>query len=150
MMAEVPPGAFEIPDYALWTLAGLVFTNFIAAWLGYRFGLRYQRYAELLKAKNAVFAEIDQVRSVVATADNLRTVLRAGQTRLENLVFAVSSQLLCKKRRTCIETAWADYKKLDIGDFPTTLESSDSAAVAAARARMSQPLKRLRDEISKA
>jgi hypothetical protein len=124
--------------FGSWIIPGL---------LGYRLGLRSQRHIEMLKAKNAIFAEIDQIQAVADVADNLRPVLRAGQTRLEKLVFAVSSQLRCQKRRARIETAWADYQKLDIGAFPTTMASSDSAAIAEARARMSQPLKHLRDEI---
>src|ERR1035438_9509961 len=106
--------------FGSWIIPGL---------LGYRLGLRSQRHIEMLKAKNAIFAEIDQIQAVADVADNLRPVLRAGQTRLEKLVFAVSSQLRCQKRRARIETAWADYQKLDIGAFPTTMASSDSAAI---------------------
>ena len=124
-----------------WIIPGLV---------GYRLGLRSQRHVEILKAKNAVFAEIDQVQAVADVADNLRPVLRAGQTRLEKLAFAVSSQLRCQKQRARIEKAWADYQRLDIDAFPTTMASRDSAVIAEARARMSQPLKRLRDEIHNA
>ena len=142
MISEIPASAFEIPQYALWMIGGWVLTTLITGWLSYRSGLRSQRYAELLKAKNAAFAEIDQIRSVIAAADNLRTVLLTGQRRLEKLVFAVSSQLHCQNRRTRIETAWADYQKLKIDEFPV------SAASAEARARMSQPLIRLRDEMS--
>jgi hypothetical protein len=61
-----------------------------------------------------------------------------------------SSQLRCQKRRARIEKAWADYQKLDISAFPTTMASRDSAAIAEARASMSQPLKHLRDEIHNA
>lgn len=127
--------------FGSWIIPGLV---------GYRLGLRSQRHIEILKAKNAVFAEIDQVQAAADAADNLRPVLRAGQSRLEKLVFAVSSQLRCQKQRDRIKNVWVDYQKLDIDAFPTTMASKDSAAIAEARACMSQPLRRLRDEIQNA
>ena len=142
MIPEIPASAFEIPQYALWMIGGWVLTTIITGWLGYRSGVHSQRYAELLKAKNAAFTEIDRILPVIEAADNLRPVLLAGQRRLEKLVFALSSQLHRKRQRTRIEAAWKCYQDLDIDLVPTTAPHGKD------RARLTQPLKTLRDEIS--
>jgi hypothetical protein len=61
MIAEIPSGAFEIPQYALWMIGGWILTTLITGWLGYRSGLRSQRHAEKLKAKIDVLSMIDSI-----------------------------------------------------------------------------------------
>lgn len=149
MMADIPLNLEDIPPYSLWMITGWILTCLISGWSGYRWGLRAQRDAEMLKAKNAIFAEIDKALVNAEISDNLRPLLRTSQAHLERFVFSVSSQLRSERRRARIEAAWTSYQKLDTGDvFPTTYGAfNDPAAIAKARARMSQPLKNLRNEI---
>lgn len=140
MNEPIPQGFWLLVTFGSWIIPGL---------LGYRLGLRSQRHVEMLKAKNAIFAEIDKVRAAAESLDNLRPLLRGSQAHLDRFVFSVCSQLRSEKRRARIMAAWSGYQKLDMDVFPTTFSTSnDPAAIAKARARMTQPLKDLRDEIN--
>lgn len=145
-MAEIPPRAFEIPDYALWTVAGWLLTVFLSGWSGYRWGLRSQRHAELLRAKNAAFADIDKTPADAKISDNLRPVLRQSQESLRPLVYAISSQLN-PKGRTNIETEWQRYNGLSIGAFPTTFAGKKLEEIQEVRASLIGPLDKLRKVI---
>ena len=105
----------------------------------------------MLKAKNTIIAEIDKVCSDAENLDNLRPLLITSQAHLERFVFSVSSQLRSQKRRARIEAASFSYQKLDIDVLPITFRASnDPTTIAKARARMTQPLKDLRDEVNDA
>ena len=61
MTADIPARAFDIPEYALWMIAGWVLTSLISGWGGYRWGLRTQKEAARLKARNEVLAIIERI-----------------------------------------------------------------------------------------
>jgi hypothetical protein len=61
MISEIPASAFEIPQYALWMIAGWVLTTLISGFCGYRWGLRSQKEAARLKARNEVLAIIERI-----------------------------------------------------------------------------------------
>ena len=61
MIAEIPPAAFEIPQYALWMMAGWVLSTLITGFIGYRWGLKSQKEASRLKARNDVLAIIERI-----------------------------------------------------------------------------------------
>jgi hypothetical protein len=59
MIAEIPPGAFQVPDNALWNIAGYVLTVLIAGFSGYRWGLKSQIYAKILEVKTDMLPLIE-------------------------------------------------------------------------------------------
>jgi hypothetical protein len=71
MIAEIPSGAFEIPDYALWALAGWVLSCLIsgsfAGWFGYRLGLRAQEAAAIRADKLQL---IPLIETFISKAEN--------------------------------------------------------------------------------
>ncbi len=59
-MAEIQSGAFQLPDNALWNIAGYVLTVLIAGFSGYRWGLRSQIYGKKLEIKTSMLPLIEK------------------------------------------------------------------------------------------
>lgn len=54
MIAEIPSGALQVPDNALWNIGGYVLTVLISSWSGYRLGLRSLKLQREHAAKSAI------------------------------------------------------------------------------------------------
>ena len=113
MIAEIPPGAFEIPDYALWTLAGWVLCCLLSGYGGYRWGLRSQREAEKLKARIEVLSMIDSILADMPENTDLWNNNSKRRGELRNPTFRFTCQL-SKRRKLKIEQALNNYQPLFI------------------------------------
>src|ERR1044071_8263993 len=113
MIAEIPPSTFEIPQYALWMISGWVLSALISGWVGYRWGLRSQKEAAKLKAKNEVYAIIDRI---IADMENNRScwgLESKAKTELRKVTIQFSSQFP-QTDRLRIQRALDSYKALYI------------------------------------
>jgi len=54
MIAEIQPSAYQVPDNALWNIAGYVLTVLIAGFSGYKWGLKSQIYGKKLEIKTSM------------------------------------------------------------------------------------------------
>jgi hypothetical protein len=73
MIAEIPSGTFQIPDYALWMIAGWVLSTLLAGWTGYRWALRtktLEREWNIQDAKTARRGELIQFANLVKNTIN--------------------------------------------------------------------------------
>jgi len=111
MIAEIPAGTFEIPQYALWTIGGWVLTTLISGFCGYRWGLRSQKEAARLKARNDVLAIIEKI---VADMEGNRDCWNPHSKirgELRNVTIQFYSQFGLRVR-TRIKKALDDYHAL--------------------------------------
>ena len=129
MIAEIPSGAFQVPDNALWNIAGYVLTVLIAGFSGYRWGLKSQIYAKKLEVKTAMLPLIEKF------------IIRANGTRedwfglrpysIEQLfepAIKLKSLLTGRKRKLLIE-AWERFSKTTPDEFHITQpDESDEKA----------------------
>jgi hypothetical protein len=60
MIAEIQPSAYQVPDNALWNIAGYVLTVLIAGFSGYKWGLKSQIYGKKLEIKTSMLPLIEK------------------------------------------------------------------------------------------
>jgi len=90
-------------------IAGGVFTTSLA----YYWGLRSQKAAARLAAKNVVLAKIDEIVADVKKRETLVWLFTDSKESLKTLVFSFSSQLAISHRLK-VNQAWDDYQALQI------------------------------------
>lgn len=150
MIAQIPSGAFEIPQYALWMIAGWLLTSLLSLWGGYRWGLKSQREIAKRESRIAVLAELDRVMLAVGSAHWLPKILNDSRSDLERLVFTFAARVPRSMSR--IHDAWKPYGALS--DFDVRPEHYRNKAgdtdLAAMRAVMLTPLSRIKEEIDRA
>ena len=147
-MAEIPPGAFQIPDYAIWMIGGWVLTALISGFSGYRWGLRSQKQAARLSARNAACAFIDRIAADFWDNPSLWSSYGKHSGELKRLTLEFSSQF-AESDRVRIKKALDDYQKLYVRSFDYPAKGTPEREVFDKEHKaMTEGLKRLRDEIS--
>ena len=148
MMAEIPSGAFEIPDYALWGISGWVLGALISGYTGDRLGLRSQKQVARLNAQNAVCAFIDRILADLWDNRSLWGQEGKAQSELKKLTLEFSSQF-GETDRARIKKALDYYQKLFIRFFEWPAKGTPEREVFKKEYEaMMSALKKLRDEIS--
>jgi hypothetical protein len=149
MISEIPANAFEIPQYALWMIAGWVLTSLISGFCGYRWGLRSQSQAARLTARNAVCAFIDRIAADFWDNPSLWSSHGKHSPELQRLTLEFSSQF-AESDRVRIKKALDDYQKLYVASFGYPAKGTPERDVFDKEHKaMTEGLKRLRNEISK-
>jgi hypothetical protein len=148
MMAEIPSGAFQIPDYAFWMIGGWVLTALISGFSGYRWGLRSQQQAARLHAKNAACAFIDRIAADFWDNPSLWSSHGKHSPELQRLTLEFSSQF-AESDRVRIKKALDDYQKLYVTSFGYPVKGTPEREMFDREHKaMKDGLKHLRDEIS--
>jgi hypothetical protein len=117
MIAEIPSGVFQVPDNALWNIAGYILTVLIAGFSGYRWGLKSQIYAKKLEVKTAMLPLIEKfiIRANGGRDDWFG--LRPDSIReLMEPAIKLKSLLTGRKRKLLIE-AWDRFSKTTPDEF---------------------------------
>jgi hypothetical protein len=119
MIAEITASALEIPQYALWMIAGWVLTTLISGFCGYRWGLRSQKEAARLKARNDVLAIIERIFADMETNGNCWNPHSKIRGDLRSVTIQFYSQF-GPRVRARIKKALDDYHALYCGawDWP--------------------------------
>jgi hypothetical protein len=117
MIAEIQPGAFQVPDNALWNIAGYILTVLIAGFSGYRWGLKSQIYAKKLEVKTNMLPLIEKFL-IRANGDRDKWFgLRPDSIReLMEPAIKLISLLDGHKRKLLIE-AWDRFSKTTPEEF---------------------------------
>lgn len=148
MIAEIPtPQRGEIYEKimtgALWFISIVV-----ACWVSYRYGLRSQKEAARLKAKNAVCAFIDRIAADFWENRNLWSSYGKHGAELKKLTLEFSSQFT-ETHRTRIKKALDDYQKLYVASFDYPAKGTPERVTFDGQHKaMTTGLKILRHEIS--
>jgi hypothetical protein len=117
MIAEIPSGAFQVPDNALWNIAGYIFTVLIAGFSGYRWGLKSQIYAKKLEVKTAMLPLIEQfIIRANGGRDNWFGLRPDSIKELMEPAIKLKSLLTGRKRKLLIE-AWDRFSKTTPDEF---------------------------------
>jgi hypothetical protein len=148
MMAEIPPGAFQIPEYAIWMIGGWVLSSLISIYGGYRWGLCSQKEAAKLSARNAVFSYIDRIHADLWDNRSLWGDESKSKTELKKVTIEFSSQFP-EAHRVRIKKALDNYEKLYIRYFEWPKKGTPEREIFDKEYKaMVDGLKNLRDEIS--
>jgi hypothetical protein len=158
MMASVPAGGFEVPEYVLWIIPIWIISILLSGWGGYRRGLRSLKEALRIQARIEALAIADEIISDIPKQETMVPLFIKSGTELRSAAFRLSSQLSEGDRKR-IEKALDDYQTLPIKEhhFVMTLSSgresqirkADLEKVEPERKAMLESLKHLRDEIGK-
>lgn len=117
MIAEIPPNALQVPDNALWILAGWVLSTLLVGWSGYRWGLHSQIAAKKLEVKTAMLPLIEKF-IIRANGDRDQWFgLRPDSIgQLLDPAIKLKSLLTGRKRKLLIE-AWERFSQITPDDF---------------------------------
>jgi len=120
MIAEIPPGALQVPDNALWILAGWVLSTLLVGWSGYRWGLHSQIAAKKLEVKTAMLPLIEKfiIRANGKREDWFGLRPESIGQLLEPAI-KLKSLLTGRKRKLLIE-AWERFSKTTPDEFHIT------------------------------
>lgn len=118
MIAEIPSGALQIPDNAIWNIAGFVLTVLIAGFSGYRWGLRSQIFAKTLEVKTAMLPMIEKFINRANGDDHVDWFgLRPDSIgHLSEPAIKLKSLLTGRKRKLLIEV-WERFSKTTVDEF---------------------------------
>ena len=150
MIAEIPPEQIEVICKTTVTGALWFLSIVITAWVGFRYGLRSQKEATQLKARNAALAFIDRIAADFWDNRSLWNSHGKHSGELKRLTFEFSSQF-AESDRVRIKKALDDYQKLYVAsfDYPTK-GTPERDKFDKEHKAMTDGLKHLRDEISAA
>ena len=154
MIAQIPAEVFEVPQYALWNIAGWVFSLLLSGWWCYRWGLRSQRENAKREARIKALAMLDRVSAAVHPANWLPKILTNTRPELEQLVFDFAARVGAAARNR-IHAAWKPYGALSEHQVHpdssrTNMTAEGVVDLSKMRATMLEPLKKLRYEIERA
>lgn len=118
MIAEIPTGALQIPDNALWNIGGYVLTVLIAGFSGYRWGLRSQIFARTLEVKTAMLPMIEKFisRAENSDTDNWFGLRPDSIGQLSEPAIKLKSLLVGSKRKHLVK-AWEGFSKTTQDEF---------------------------------
>ena len=146
----MPSSALEIPQYALWMLAGWVLSCLISGWGGYRWGLRAQEEAEKLKARIDVLSIADSILADMWDNRDLWNPEGKRRSELRKATFRFSCQL-GEAGKLRIDEALKKYQKLFIRYFEWPAKGTPERDLFDKDYKaLVDGLKNLRDEISEA
>lgn len=113
MLADKPAQSSQ--DLNQYAIAGLfwILSVLITGWLSYRWGLRSQKEAAKLKARNEVYALIDRMLVGMPNTPALWGLENNGKAELRKFAIQFSSQFPEAKRMK-VEKALSDYEALSI------------------------------------
>ena len=155
MIAEIPSGAFEIPDYALWTLGVGVLTCLIAGLIGYRF--TWGRYDG--ERRINFVSQMCELRAALNKIDDydFRKWFATTQVEVEKNCALVESAIRwrCRKqfvaaRKKCSETQVTNDPRppqagLLFGVLPVGMASLPQLTYSASRQHIDETLNNLID-----
>jgi hypothetical protein len=118
MIAEIPASALQIPDNALWILAGWVLSTLLVGWSGYRWGLHSQVAAKKLEVKTNMLPQIEKfIIRAKATEGNDWFGLRPESIgQLLEPSIKLKSLLKGNRRKLLIE-AWETFSQTTPAEF---------------------------------
>lgn len=117
MISEIPSGALQIPDNALWNIAGYVLTVLIAGFSGYRWGLKSQIYAKKIEVKLAMIPFIERF-IVRANGEKIQWLeLRPDSIRILFEPAMKLKNLLTGRQRKLFLKAWKSFSETTAEEF---------------------------------
>ena len=148
MITEIPPAAFEIPQYALWMMSGWILSSLITGLIGYRWGLKSQKEAARLKSRNDACAIIDRILADIWDNRSMWGDECKSKTELKKVTIEFSSQF-SEADRIRIKKALDGYLTLSIRFFEWPAKGTPDREIFNKEYKaMVDALKHLRDEIS--
>jgi hypothetical protein len=151
MIAEIPTTQPDAGNSDLIAVCVAILPALITLWIGYRLGLRSQREAEKLKAKNCVLSVIDNIfADIPKYAPELTDLFTGTMETLKVNTIGLSCQL-SERKRLKIEKALKDYQALDIswrGSVVSTYVNEQK--IKEEEKAFPEALNKLRGEVKKA
>jgi hypothetical protein len=148
MLAEIPSGQFQVPDNALWNIAGYVLTVLIAGLSGYRWGLKSQIFAKILEVKTAMLPMIEKfrIRASHEYIGNWHGLRPDSIGELRDPAIKLKSLLTGRKRKLLIE-AWERFSATTPDEFHIPQPDEKGDKTEKMRELISSRLNSLKDAI---
>jgi hypothetical protein len=147
MIAEIQPSAYQVPDNALWNIAGYVLTVLIAGFSGYKWGLKSQIYGKKLEIKTSMLPLIEKF-IIRANGDRIAWIsLRPDSIGLlfDPAIKLKSLLTGCKRKR--LINAWEAFSKTTTEELHTPQPGEEGEQTEKMRQTFLNRLNRLKSAV---